>query len=71
MFKHIKEREEIFLISKRKSVGRKVHGASIILWCCFSAAGTGALHKIDGIMKKERYLNIKATSQDISQEAKT
>ena len=39
---------------------------------CCGAAGTGALHKIDGIMKKEHYMDIsKATSEDISQEAKT
>jgi hypothetical protein len=28
-------------------------GASIILWGCFAAGGTGALHKIDGIMRRK------------------
>ena len=27
-------------------------GGSIMLWGCFAAGGTGALHKIDGIMRK-------------------
>jgi hypothetical protein len=26
-------------------------GGSIMLWECFAAGGTGALHKIDGIMR--------------------
>ena len=29
----------------------KHRGGSIMLWGCFSAGGTGALHKIDGIMR--------------------
>ena len=29
-----------------------------MLWGCFAAAGTGALHKIDGIMRKEHYMEI-------------
>jgi hypothetical protein len=29
----------------------KHKGGSIILWGCFAAGGTGALHKIDGIMR--------------------
>ncbi|KAL2099419.1 hypothetical protein ACEWY4_005899 [Coilia grayii] len=33
-------------------------GGSIMLWGCFAAGGTGALHKIDGIMKKEQYVEI-------------
>ena len=28
-------------------------GGSIMLWGCFAAGGTGALHKIDDIMRKE------------------
>ena len=31
---------------------------SIMLWWCFAAGGTGALHKIDGIMKEENYVDI-------------
>ena len=33
-------------------------GVSIMLWGCFAAGGTGALHKIDGIMRKEQYVDI-------------
>ena len=36
----------------------KHEGGNIMLWGCFAAAGTGALYKIDGIMKKEHYLEI-------------
>ena len=28
------------------------------MWGCFAAGGTGALHKIDGIMRQEHYVNI-------------
>ncbi|KAI4874693.1 hypothetical protein NFI96_021612 [Prochilodus magdalenae] len=31
-------------------------GGSIMLWGCFAAGATGALHKIDGIMRKEHYV---------------
>ena len=35
------------------------HGTgSIMLWGCFAAGGTSALHKIDGIMKMEKYVDI-------------
>ena len=38
---------------------------------CFAAGGTGALHKIDGITRKEKLCGyIEATSQDINQEVK-
>lgn len=33
-------------------------GGSIMLWGCFAAEGTGALHKIDGIRRKENYVDI-------------
>jgi transposase len=33
-------------------------GGSIILWGCFAAGGTGALHKIDGITRKGNYVDI-------------
>uniref|UniRef100_A0AAZ3S4L2 Transposase Tc1-like domain-containing protein n=1 Tax=Oncorhynchus tshawytscha TaxID=74940 RepID=A0AAZ3S4L2_ONCTS len=31
----------------------KHRGGSIMLWWCFAAGGTGALHKIDGIMSMQ------------------
>jgi hypothetical protein len=47
-------------------------GGSIMLWWCFAAGGTGALHKIDCIMRQEHFVYIlKQQSQDISQEVKT
>ncbi|CDQ73359.1 unnamed protein product [Oncorhynchus mykiss] len=33
-------------------------GGSIMLWGCFAAEGTDALHKIDAIMGEEKYVNI-------------
>ena len=33
-------------------------GGSIMLWGCFAAGGTGALHKIDGVMREENYGDI-------------
>ena len=36
----------------------------------FAAGGTGALHKIDGIMKKGNYVDILKQHQDINQEVK-
>ena len=36
----------------------KHSGGSILLWGCFAAGGTGALHKIDGIMRKENDVDI-------------
>ena len=33
-------------------------GVSIMLWGCFAAGGTGALHKIDGIMRRDNYVDI-------------
>ena len=33
-------------------------GGSILLWGCFAAGGAGALHKIDGIMRRENYVDI-------------
>jgi hypothetical protein len=29
-----------------------------MLWGCFAAGGTGALHKIDGIERKEKYVDV-------------
>ena len=31
---------------------------SIMLWGCFAAGGTGALDKIEGIMREENYVDI-------------
>ena len=36
----------------------KHEGDTIMLWACFAAGGTGALHKIDGIMSKQNYVDI-------------
>ena len=33
-------------------------GGSIMLWGCFAAGGTGAFHKIDGIMRQGNYVDI-------------
>ena len=44
-------------------------GGSIMLWGCFAAGGTGALHNIDHEERK-LYGYIEVTSQDISQEVK-
>ena len=33
-------------------------GGSIMLWGCFAAGRTGALHNIDGIMKRENVVDI-------------
>ena len=48
----------------------KHRGGSIMLWGCFAAGVTGALHKIDDIMMQENCVYIEAASQDISQEVK-
>ena len=36
----------------------KHRGGSIMLWVCFAAGGTGAFHKIDGIMRQENDVDI-------------
>ena len=41
-----------------------------MLWGCFAAGGTDALHKIDGIIRKGNYVDILKQHQDISQEVK-
>ena len=33
------------------------HGGVSMLWGCFAAGGTGALHKIDGIMRNAYYVD--------------
>ena len=44
---------------------------SIVLLGCFAAGGTGALHKIDGIMRQEKYVDTLKQHQDISQEGQS
>jgi hypothetical protein len=41
-----------------------------MLWGCFAAGGTGALYKIEGIMREKLCGYIEATSPDIRQEVK-
>ena len=36
----------------------EARGGNIMLWECFAAGGTGALHKIDGITRKDYYVAI-------------
>ena len=40
------------------NITMKHGGGSIMLWGCFAAGGTGALHKIDGIMRVENCVDI-------------
>ena len=56
--------------TKMAMFGGKRGGLQAVLWGCFAAGGTGALHKIDGIMRKINCGYIEATFQDISQEVK-
>ena len=37
---------------------REAWGGSIMLWGCFAAVGTGALHKLDGITRMENCVDI-------------
>jgi transposase len=40
------------------TIGSVKHDRKIMVWGCFSAAGIGKLHRVDGIMRKEQYINI-------------
>ena len=44
--------------AKEHHPNREHGGGSIRLWGCFAAGGTGPLHKIDGIMRQEKYVYI-------------
>ena len=33
-------------------------GGSLMLWGCFAAGGTGGLHKLDGIVRMENYVDV-------------
>ena len=57
------------IASRRTPIPTVKHGGGSIMLCgCFSAGGTGALYKIDGIMREEHYVDILKQHQDISQE---
>ena len=59
------------LQAKEHHPNREARGWQHHVAGCFAAGGTGALHKIDGIMRKEKLCGyIEATSQDVSQEVK-
>ena len=44
--------------AKEHHPNREAQGGSIMLWGCFAAGETGALHKIDGIMRQENCVDI-------------
>ena len=45
------EDKEGTLQAEEHHPNREARGGRIMLWGCFAAGGTGALHKIDGIMR--------------------
>ena len=47
------------LVKQKNTIPTVKHvGGSIMLWGCIAAGGTGALHKIDGIMSMEKFVDI-------------
>ena len=51
--------EEKSVLRRTPNLSTYKHGAgSIMLWGCFAASGSGALKKVNGIMKKEDFLQI-------------
>ena len=52
------EEKGVGLQAKEHHLNREARCGSIMLWGCFAAVGTGALHKIDGFMRKENYVDI-------------
>ena len=45
-------------LASRRTLSLPHAGGSLMLWGCFAAEGTGALHKIDGFMRMENYVDI-------------
>ena len=42
----------------KNTIPNMKHGGGSMLWGCFAAGGTGALHKIDGIMREVNDVDI-------------
>ena len=46
------------LVKPRNTIPTVKHEGGNMLWGCFAEGGTGALHKIDGIMRTDKYVDI-------------